>query len=59
MKWDDFNPNADYEHNQYEPTNIECPECGEKIYRFVGIVLATYPPQYRYECKKCGWSGTK
>ena len=38
-------------------TEIECPECGKKIYKQYGIVLTSSPPQYKYSCK-CGWSGT-
>lgn len=41
--------------NMKERTNILCPKCGQYIYRDLGTVLTTYPPQYRYECE-CGWS---
>ena len=29
-----------------------CPECNEDL---VSLVLPTDPPQYKYECPKCGW----
>lgn len=59
MKWDEFNPHSDCVKIPYERTDIECPECGEKVFRFTGTVLTTYPPMYRYDCKKCGWRGVK
>ena len=39
-------------------TDIECPECGEPIYKNTGMVLTSYPVQYRYECQNCGWTQT-
>ena len=38
-------------------TDIQCPECGEPLYKRMDIVLTTYPAQYQYECDKCGWVG--
>lgn len=37
-------------------TDIDCPDCGKKIYMWTDVVLDTYPPQYQYECE-CGWVG--
>ena len=36
-------------------TDIECPECGEAIYRDTSVVLTSFPAKYHYTCKKCGW----
>ena len=36
-------------------TDIECPECGRKIYLNTGIILTSYPAKYHYWCA-CGWS---
>lgn len=30
-----------------------CPKCGGDLQ---DLVLASYPPQYKKECPKCGWS---
>lgn len=48
---------SDYGGNLQE-TNIKCPKCGKFIYKDVGVVLASYPPQYRYTCINCGWQDT-
>ena len=39
--------------------NIKCPKCEQNLYKRVDVVLTSYPPKYRYECKTCGWSGVK
>lgn len=63
MKWEDFKKERESilqrsnPFDQLETTNIECPECGTLIYKDVGIALATYPPQRRYKCLECGWTG--
>lgn len=36
-----------------EPKYI-CPECGGGMCRNETYVLASYPPQYQYQCNKCG-----
>ena len=41
-----------------ERTDIECPTCGELIWRRTDIVLTSYPPKSFYECTNCGWKGT-
>jgi len=41
--------------NMMKRTNILCPVCGKYIYKNLGVILTTYPPQYRYECE-CGWN---
>lgn len=38
-------------------TNIQCPKCGEPLYKRTDIVLTSYPAQYQYECEKCNWVG--
>jgi len=66
MKWEDFKEQEftqsgtevyrGYEHLTI--TDIECPLCGEKIYKNNTFVIATYPAQYTYECLCCKWTGT-
>ena len=55
MTWEEHQsqPRLDYEAIE---TDIDCPHCGKKLYKRIDIVLTTYPPQYRYECKFCHWS---
>ena len=65
MKWEDFKKREStqsdtevyhgYEHLSI--TDIECPNCGERIYKNNTFVLTTYPPQYIYECLYCNWTG--
>lgn len=58
MKWEDFINNQHKERNLMRPkTDIDCPVCGEKLYRDDTTVLTSYPPMHRYECDNCGWSG--
>ena len=42
---------------RYTPVDVKCPECGKHLYKRTDIVLTSYPPQYQYECKECGWVG--
>ena len=57
MKWEDF-INQHKEHSLMRPkTDIDCPVCGEKLYRDDTKVLTSNPPKHRYECDNCGWSG--
>lgn len=59
MTWEEYQKMVySLELNNREETNIECPQCGKRLYRRTDVVLASYPPQYRYECDNCGWSGT-
>lgn len=37
-------------------TDIDCPECGRKIYYDSTIILTSYPAKYSYWCS-CGWQG--
>ena len=61
MEWEEYKEKKkimlDYGGNLQE-TNIKCPKCGKFIYKDVGMVLATFPPEYRYTCMKCGWQDT-
>ena len=58
MKWEEYQANEWKLYQDREKTTIECPECGALLWRRVDLVLTTYPPQFRYECDSCGWSGT-
>ena len=58
MKWDEVK-NQYPETSAYtnlQKTDIDCPKCGEKIFKRTDIVLTTWPAMYQYECK-CGWVG--
>lgn len=62
MKWNDFNSSDNFlmyiANNESEKeTDVECPRCGSRIFLRTDIVLASYPPQYSYFCKDCGWVG--
>ena len=56
MEWDEFTGVMGNYNGQVE-TDIECPQCGKKIYFDSRVVLTSYPPQYSYWCT-CGWSDT-
>lgn len=43
---------------KWQITDIACPECGDPLYKDTTVVLTTYPPKSRYECKQCGFAGT-
>lgn len=59
MTWEEFKQEKNFKYNTgFEITNIECPKCGEKIYKDVTKVLTTYPPMHRYVCMKCFWEET-
>lgn len=58
MTWEEFleQKRADkYLSDDYERTDIVCPNCGATVYKNVCNVLLTYPMTYRYECEKCDW----
>ena len=42
---------------RYVPVDVKCPKCGKPLYKRTDIILSSYPPQYQYGCKECGWSG--
>lgn len=56
MKWEDFKKEKDDIPQTLQLTDIECPKCGKKIFRRTDVVLTTFPPMYKYECR-CGWTG--
>ena len=56
ITWEDYIATTQTTPQMKELTNILCPVCQRRIYKNLGVVLTTYPPQYRYECE-CGWSG--
>ena len=51
--------NTDKVKNEWKPlkrVNHVCPKCGQGIMKLdEGIVLTSNPPQYRYQCDKCGY----
>ena len=38
--------------------SIRCPNCGEIVQVDTSMILTSYPPQYKWECPKCGRTGT-
>ena len=63
MKWEEYkkqetNKFAMFKDGNWIKTKIECPKCGKPVYKNVGLVLASYPPQYQYRCAECGWFDT-
>ena len=46
------------QHGKYTKIDVECPKCGERLYRDNSIVLTTYPPQHRLECFNCKFTTT-
>lgn len=51
--------NIDKVKNEWKPlkrVNHVCPKCGQGRMKLdEGIVLTSNPPQYRYQCDKCGY----
>lgn len=41
----------------YTKVDVACPYCRAPLYKRTDIVLTSYPPQYQYQCKECGWTG--
>ena len=59
MTWEEFKVEKNFQQNTgLEKTDIECPRCGEKIYKDTRFILTTYPPKNRYVCMECFWEGT-
>lgn len=57
VSWEEYQ-SFEYANSNYEDTNIECPNCKtERLLRDISVVLTSYPPQYRYICPKCHWTG--
>jgi len=57
MKWEELlNEDVDYVMTGQRLTNIDCPDCGRKIYLDTSIILTSYPAKYKYWCA-CGWKG--
>lgn len=43
-----------YMNNEiYSDPKYQC-ECGGNMRKRLNMVLASYPPKFRYECDKCG-----
>lgn len=58
MKWEQFlDIRLSNEYDGQVQTDIECPDCGRKIYLDTTMVLTSYPCKYRYWCS-CGWHDT-
>lgn len=41
---------------EFSEPKFKCPKCGGNVRKNLSIVLTSYPPQYRYDCEKCGHS---
>lgn len=40
---------------QWSEPKYQCPKCGGGMRRNEMVVLTSYPPQYEYQCDKCGY----
>ena len=59
IDWNDFKRitnKSPYYDGQIQ-TNVKCPICDSNIFWDSRVVLTTYPAQYSYYCKNCGWAG--
>lgn len=57
MTWDELlNMKFENGHDGQVLTDIDCPQCGRKIYLDNSIILTSYPAKYKYWCS-CGWVG--
>ena len=41
--------------SQWSEPKYQCPRCGDGMCRNEMVVLTSYPPQYEYQCDKCGY----
>ncbi len=60
MTWDEFRKRWEgYQQglDEYTKTDIQCPECGEYLYRDDSVLFASNPPKQKYFCRKCRWVG--
>lgn len=39
----------------FTPVNVNCPNCGTKIFKEAKKILTSYPPKYKYVCFNCNW----
>ena len=55
MKWEDI----DLDDNilGIEATDVECPICGEHLYRDTSVCYTSDPPKYKYFCIHCQFVG--
>lgn len=65
MTWEEFTnakkqwiPGMFGDDWMYSITEIECPDCGELLYRNDSVVLSCWPPAHQYKCMKCNWIGS-
>ena len=56
-KMDNWSYSGGIMSNYSEPC-FKCPKCGGNVRRNLTMTLASYPPQYRYDCDKCEYSTT-
>lgn len=59
MKWEEFKGEEISYSPRYVETDIECPACGERIFKDQLMIMASMPPKHKYVCLKCGWGGIK
>ena len=57
MKWEEYHPEPEYRVKRIR-VDVECPKCGNKIWKRLDKIYPSYPPKYDYECD-CGWVGFK
>ena len=61
MKWEEYKRTKTADKfflTKWMGVQIECPKCGEHIYMNTREVSTSYPPQRKFKCLCCGWTGT-
>ena len=57
MKWNDLKDlEGEVTIDGQVLTDIECPDCGRKIFFDTRTIFTNYPEKYLYWCR-CGWVG--
>ena len=58
MNWNEYQKLAKSLNSEIK-VDVSCPKCGQyTVFKRVDVVLTSYPPQYYYSCKNCGWFAT-
>ena len=50
-----WNSGTTSEIQEWTDSGLACEKCGGEMQRNNAKVLTTYPPQYEYRCKVCGY----
>lgn len=55
---ENYKESISYQTLGYSKPLYKCEKCGGGMRRYEGMVLTSYPVQYRYTCEKCGYNET-